>query len=343
MFNNKASIENLTAEVLIHITRYLPLETILQFSLTCKTFSHLIKDELVFRQLAERDFSVSDKTTEQSWLNYYKELKQKPIMKRELKLEHVTTINATTTKEGACPHLEPFSEPVCDIKRIIYKGEHIDTCDICHSQPAQYLNMYIDNHNGACLACLKQTVVDENHYPIQLKLETGHLYCFQCPEHPRKLTQERDGDHISQYLDAIHSEEAYRDLDKRRKIEQNLYIQELRREDMSLKHYLVEKQWGRTWMLFRTREGSPLPARITNNKLARTNGTLDPNIRLPMDKYRPSPETHGDIVSEKLWRYLEKAYGVQGRAYSEDDIVAPEYARLRVYVDDYKKSIHLYP
>lgn len=47
------------------------------------------------------------------------------------------------------------------------------------------------------------------------------------------------------------------------------------------------------------------------------NGTLDPNIRLPMDKYRPSPETHGDIVSERLWSYLVKAYGVQGRAYSE--------------------------
>lgn len=64
-------------------------------------------------------------------------------------------------------------------------------------------------------------------------------------------------------------------------------------------------------------EGSPLPGKITNNKLARSNGTLDPNIRLPMDKFRPSPETHADIVSERLWSYLVKAYGVQGRAYSE--------------------------
>jgi hypothetical protein len=64
-------------------------------------------------------------------------------------------------------------------------------------------------------------------------------------------------------------------------------------------------------------EGSPLPGRITNNKLARNNGTLDPNIRLPMDKYRPSPETHADIISVKLWNYLAKAYGVQGKAYNE--------------------------
>lgn len=64
-------------------------------------------------------------------------------------------------------------------------------------------------------------------------------------------------------------------------------------------------------------EGSPSPGKITNQKLARINGTLDPNIRLPMDKYRPSPETHADIVSERLWSYLVRAYSVQGRAYSE--------------------------
>lgn len=43
-------------------------------------------------------------------------------------------------------------------------------------------------------------------------------------------------------------------LDNRRKAEHLLYIQELRREDMTLKHYLVEKNWGRTWMVFRTRK-----------------------------------------------------------------------------------------
>jgi hypothetical protein len=60
-----------------------------------------------------------------------------------------------------------------------------------------------------------------------------------------------------------------------------------------------------------------LPGRITNQKLSRSNGTLDPNIRLPMDKYRPSPETHADIVSEKLWSFLSKTYGVQGGSFNE--------------------------
>lgn len=64
-------------------------------------------------------------------------------------------------------------------------------------------------------------------------------------------------------------------------------------------------------------EGTPLPGRITNQKLARSNGSLNPNIRLPVDKFRPAPDTNADIVSEKLWSYLQKAYGLQGRAFSE--------------------------
>ena len=60
-----------------------------------------------------------------------------------------------------------------------------------------------------------------------------------------------------------------------------------------------------------------MPGKISNQKLARNNGSLDPSIRLPVDKYRPAPETHADIVSEKLWLYLQKAYGVQGKPYSE--------------------------
>ncbi|KAI8979771.1 hypothetical protein BDF20DRAFT_871562 [Mycotypha africana] len=237
--------------------------------------------------------------------------------------------------------LHPLRRMTKTLKRIPYRY----SCDICHKKSVEFLNMSVITHSEACTDCLSQTdVEDDNHYPIQLHLESCELYCFKCGEgKPRKLTVEKDGNDVRAILDYIKAPESADDLDKRRKAEQQLYIQELRREDMTLMHYLVEKQWGRTWMLFRNREGSPLPTKITNNKLARMNGTLDPNIRLPMDKYRPSPETHGDIISEKLWGYLSKAYGVLGRAYNEDDIIAPEYARLRVYVDDFKKSIDLYP
>lgn len=43
-------------------------------------------------------------------------------------------------------------------------------------------------------------------------------------------------------------------LDRRRKAEHMLYIQELRREDMSIRHFLLEKNWARAWMMFRTRK-----------------------------------------------------------------------------------------
>lgn len=68
------------------------------------------------------------------------------------------------------------------------------------------------------------------------------------------MTEDKDGLLVKQIVEYMKAPESEDDLDKRRKAEQFLYIQELRREDMSLMHYLVEKQWGRNWMLFRTRK-----------------------------------------------------------------------------------------
>ncbi|KAI8997084.1 hypothetical protein BDB01DRAFT_712735 [Pilobolus umbonatus] len=237
-----------------------------------------------------------------------------------------------------------MNDTTLEIKRILYQSDNGHLCDICRSESAVYLNMSPDCHNEACQSCLEKHLDDG---PVQLNFNTGELVCFQCMKEGHAYKVRLQVDTVNtialSVLNYIKSADIEDELNCRRKAEHTLYVQELRREDMSIKHYLIEKQWGRSWMLFRTREGSPLPGRISNHKLARSNGTLDPNIRLPMDKYRPSPETHGDIISERLWNYLSHAYGVQGSAYSEDDIIAPEYARLRVYVDDFKKSIHLYP
>ncbi|CEI94354.1 hypothetical protein RMCBS344292_08566 [Rhizopus microsporus] len=334
MFTDKKKIEKFNAEIISRVTTFLDLPSILQLTLTSKSFCHLMKDEFVFKRLVERDFGITDKKPEESWVKIYKQLK--------------TGNDQTTTMNGNdCPHHLDYPEAtsalIIEIKRVLYKSyqQNPSLCDICQTQNATYLNMHPGCHSEACRTCLDNFVDDEEHYPIQLELDTGNLYCFQCTQ---GQPYEIDGSSkTSAILSSLNAPESDQELDLRRKAEHLLYIQELRREEMSLKHYFVEKQWGRLWMLFRTREGSPLPGRVTNNKLARSNGTLDPNIRLPMDKYRPSPETHADIVSVKLWRYLEKAYGVQGKAYNEDDIIAPEYARLRVYVDDFKKSIDLYP
>lgn len=71
MFNSTAKIQKLNEEVLVNISSFLNLASILQLSLSCKNFRHLIQDEHVFKSLTERDFGPS-KTESTSWLITYK-------------------------------------------------------------------------------------------------------------------------------------------------------------------------------------------------------------------------------------------------------------------------------
>lgn len=116
VFNNTTKIEKMNAEVLANIASFLSLASILQFSLTCKSFCHLIQDEHVFRRLSERDFGLTDKQTE-SWVDTYK---TKQLTKEEEKKqpqiasappadsetiattteESTTTVSMTTADEG---------------------------------------------------------------------------------------------------------------------------------------------------------------------------------------------------------------------------------------------------
>ncbi len=98
MFHNHTTIEKLTAEVLINITALLDVASILQLSLSAKAFRHLIKDELVFRRLTERDYRVTDKQPEQSWVDVYKQkrLDQEETVTEEI-VQQVTTTTTTTT------------------------------------------------------------------------------------------------------------------------------------------------------------------------------------------------------------------------------------------------------
>ncbi|KAI9311299.1 hypothetical protein BX666DRAFT_1833301, partial [Dichotomocladium elegans] len=231
-----------------------------------------------------------------------------------------------------------------EIKRVLYRAARngeIPKCDVCQSEDAPYLDMTPNSDTHACRSCVSNP---EQNLSIVMEWATGAFWCLKCKEVMHKLGGENANPNedykVRTTLEYMDAEES---LDERRKAEHQLYVQELRREDMNIKHYLIEKNWARSWMMFRTREGSPLPGRITNQKLARQNGTLNPNIRLPVDKYRPAPETHADIISEKLWKYLYKIYGVSGKIYSEDDVQYPEYTRLKAYIDHFKSSILAYP
>ncbi|CAO3622811.1 unnamed protein product [Cunninghamella blakesleeana] len=368
-------MERLTPDILLHITQYIDIKTILALSLTCKTFSTLVKDERVLKRLVDCDYNIRYKHPDITWQQLYNQLQQHQI--------------------SLCTHLSDIPSSLSTSKQELVK-KFVNTkplCDSCHKNTCIYLSLNNSSDKQVCRSC---SAKEEGPSSVQYNLEAVHLYCFKCSRQVGgKSSNENEKHKVKSILENLGIEangninnieistnnnetstqqksssslnnepiesnastpeetttevitatenENLDEIEKRRKSEQLLYIQELRQEDMTLKHYLVEKSWGRAWMLFRTREGSPPPGPITNNKLARSNGTLDPNIRIPMDKFRPSPETHADIISERLWKYLEKEYGVQGKAYSEDDMEGPEYARLRICVDDFKHSIQLYP
>ncbi|KAI7857226.1 hypothetical protein BDC45DRAFT_436072 [Circinella umbellata] len=323
--NQVYGIQRLSPELTLQLILLLNSRDVIAFALTCKHFSDFIlKNDSVFEQLVERDYGVNYKRpdVEESWKSLY--------------------IDQYTRKAPiCCRHLSRVQDEPSETKRVIYrvaKQQPTMKCDFCHSEEAVYLTMNPFSESQACRSCVKVKTTEEP-FPVQLEVATGNLWCLDDSYEESNLNEQYK---VNMVLNNL-KEEKEGSLDRRRKAEHQLYVQELRREDMKLKHYLVEKQWGRTWMLFRTREGSPLPTKISNHKLARSNGSLDPSIRLPVDKYRPAPETHADIVSEKLFLYLQKAYGVQGRSYSEDDLQYPEYARLRGYIDDFKTSILAYP
>ncbi|KAI9494983.1 hypothetical protein BDB00DRAFT_281460 [Zychaea mexicana] len=323
-------IQRLSPELTLQLVLCLEARDVVALALTCKHFyDFLLKNDSVFARLVERDYGINYKRTDgdQTWQSFYKDL-------------------CTRNAPICCRHLSRVPDEPNETKRVIYRAALQTTvrCDFCHSEDAVFLSMSPFSESQACRSCVKVKTTEEP-FPVQLEVATGNLWCMDdtCS---RKLGDEEANLNEQHKVKTVMNnlkDEKEGSLDRRRKAEHLLYVQELRREDMKLKHYLVEKQWGRTWMLFRTREGSPLPGKISNHKLARSNGSLDPSIRLPNDKYRPSPETHADIVSEKLWLYLQKAYGVQGKAYSEDDLQYPEYGRLRAYIDDFKTSILAYP
>ncbi|CDS04575.1 hypothetical protein LRAMOSA07204 [Lichtheimia ramosa] len=326
--HQQAPLQRLSPELMLQIVLSLQVKDILALALTCRQLADFVlHNDLVFKRLMQRDYGITYKRPDQvqSWIDFYKSLYQHP--------------NASL---ACCRHVSDISSEPAETKRVLYRAlrDNSFKCDVCHTENAGFLDM-LQTDVTACISCVKNPA---NQLSIVLECATGNMYCLKCKDELHKLgtTQSNPNEQykIKAVMDHMNGAES---LDNRRKAEHLLYIQELRREDMTLKHYLVEKNWGRTWMVFRTREGTPLPGRITNQKLARSNGSLNPNIRLPVDKFRPAPDTNADIVSEKLWSYLQKAYGLQGRAFSEDDLQYPEYTRLRAYIEHFKSSPLAYP
>lgn len=101
--NSETALQKLTTEVLIHVASFLDLASILQLSMSGKPYSHLIQDELLFKQLNKRDFRVSEKSSEQTWLAMYKQLNGTDVVMADTFTSSSDPPASTPAAEAAAP------------------------------------------------------------------------------------------------------------------------------------------------------------------------------------------------------------------------------------------------
>ncbi|CAO3632285.1 unnamed protein product [Mucor hiemalis] len=134
MFNSHTAIEKLNAEVLINITSFLDVASLLQFSLSAKAFRHLIRDELVFRRLVERDYRVTTKPSEKTWVDIYKEHKANGVSNQ------VATEQVAATEEEGEDIIDTTTVQEDVSKVVVEQEETVITQTIVEEEEEQTIN-----------------------------------------------------------------------------------------------------------------------------------------------------------------------------------------------------------
>lgn len=134
MFNSHTAIEKLNAEVLINITSFLDVASLLQFSLSAKAFRHLIRDELVFRRLVERDYRVTTKPSEKTWVDIYKEHKANGVSNQ------VATEQVAMTEEEGEDIIDTTTVQEDVSKVVVEQEETVITQTIVEKEEEQTIN-----------------------------------------------------------------------------------------------------------------------------------------------------------------------------------------------------------
>lgn len=105
-------------------------------------------------------------------------------------------------------------------------------------------------------------------------------------------------------------------MNGRRRIEKKLYGLQTR----FTPDYIIEKEWYMTWLEFITGKSNDMPGPLENQKLLRSDNTLNPELSLGQNF---------EIVPELLKRYIEKFYGISGPFIPIDDLQwSPEYCKI---------------
>jgi hypothetical protein len=116
-----APIERLTPDILLHITHYLNVKSILALSLTSKKFSGLIGDERVLRHLVKTDYNITYKEPLLTWRQLYLQLQRHQI--------------------SLCPHLGAIPDELTTSKRRLATTDPRRPCDLCQTNPATFLSL----------------------------------------------------------------------------------------------------------------------------------------------------------------------------------------------------------
>lgn len=186
--HSETVLQKLTTETLVHVASFLDLASIVQFSMAGKPFSHLIKDERLFKQLNKRDFRVSEKSSAQTWLDMYKQLNDTDVVMADATISS----EPSTAAAAAAPTESTTQAPASDTAtQQPTESTTTTTTDIA---PA---TAQVDTQEAATDACPHFEPLTEFARQVKkilFKSEEAYL-CDLCSNHPAAYLSMHPDDH----------------------------------------------------------------------------------------------------------------------------------------------------
>ncbi|CAO3620529.1 unnamed protein product [Cunninghamella echinulata] len=311
-------------ELLTCIAGHLPRDYLRTFSQVCHKFAIVAHSESVWKEQVYNNFGITYKLPEESWKEMY-----------DKKVED-------THDNRICPHigcvrgkqLDPYIKRYQQVLNWLPKNLNCGTCGSNQAEQGLCLYIWKDNVRLRCRDCAYRFhTAEPNRHGILLRMNVLQMYCFTCS----RLLGETRGDpseahYVNLLLEAL-TRDSELGQEAMRQKQQCMYERKLHKEqtdqayilDSKPHYFLIERVWLCSWFL-RLCDGKIGVGPINNRPLATspTDDTLNP-------KARPRGNFSGGfgIVTPTLWEYLVKTYGLEGRAYTSDDIKGPAYYELR--------------
>ncbi|CAO3627472.1 unnamed protein product [Cunninghamella blakesleeana] len=317
-------------ELLTCIAGHLPVEDLQVFSQVCHKFAIIAHSDSVWKEQVYNNFGITYKLPEETWKTMYN---------KKVEDSHNNKL---------CPHvgcvgseeLAPYVKRYQQILNWLPKNLNCGTCGSNQAEQGLCLYIWKGNIRLRCRDCAYRFhSAEPNRHGILFRTNVLQMFCFVC----NRLLGETRGDPSEAYYVNSLLEQLTRDSDlgqqameqkKQCMRERILHREETDRAYIleSEPYYLIERVWLCSWFL-RLCDGRIGVGPINNRPLATSDkdDTLNP-------KAKPKGNFSGGfgVCSPKLWHYLVETYGLEGKAYTSDDIKGPEYDELRQAIVDWR-------